>query len=195
MSGPTSGPTRSDEAQGGAVDVRPDRHVYGEPSAPVTIVEHGDLECPHCRAAAPVLRELVDTSDGRVRLVWRHFPLFEVHPHALVAALASEAAAERGSFWQMHDVLLAHQDRLTEPDLRAYARELGVDPASAAGDAAQRFAPAVEADYLAGVAAGVHGTPTLFVDGERFSGPPDAVRLRAAVDAALAARSAGDGTR
>src|SRR6478609_1741328 len=97
--------------------VRPasaDRHVYGDPLAPVTVLEYGDLECPYCRAAAPVLRELVDTSAGRVRLVWRHFPLFEVHPHALTAALASEAAAVHGKFWQWHDQCFADQAHLSD---------------------------------------------------------------------------------
>src|SRR6218665_3344063 len=73
-----------------------ERHVYGRVDAPVTILEFGDLECPDCRAAAGPLRELVDTSEGRVRLVWRRFPLFEVHPYALWAALASEAAGRHG---------------------------------------------------------------------------------------------------
>ena len=73
-----------------------ERHVYGRADAPITVLEFGDLECPYCRAAAPALRELVDTSGGRVRLVWRHFPLFEVHPYALSAALAAEAAGVAG---------------------------------------------------------------------------------------------------
>ena len=148
-----------------------DRHVYGDPAAPVRVVEYGDFECPYCRAAAPVLRELVDTSGGRVALVWRHFPLFTVHAFALTAALAAEASGER--FWQMHDQLLAHQDRLTDADLAGYAAQIGAPPV--VGAAAQAFKPAVEADYGSGVAAGVRGTPTLFIGGERY---PGAVKLR-----------------
>src|SRR6185312_12190639 len=83
-----------------AVDL--DRHVYGSVEAPIRIVEYGDFECPYCKAAAPVLRELVDSSAGVVALVWRHFPLFTVHPFALTAALAAEASGPL--FWQMHDV-------------------------------------------------------------------------------------------
>ncbi len=157
----------------------PERHVLGDPTAPVTIVEYGDLECPHCRAAAPVLRRLVTESAGGVRLVWRHFPLFQVHPHALVAALAAEAAAEQGLFWEMHDRLFAHQDHLTEPDLRAHAAALGVDPAEAVGDRAQRFATLVEQDYVDGLERGVHGTPTLFVGGVLYEGKVDLRALRA----------------
>ncbi|GCE74993.1 DsbA family protein [Cellulomonas biazotea] len=169
-------------------DTRPERHVYGSPDAPVTILEFGDLECPYCRAAAPVLREVVDASDGLARLVWRHFPLFEVHPYALTAALAAEAAATVGRFWDLHDVLLAHQDHLAEPDLRRYARDLGIDPALVAGPAAQEFAPSVEADYLAGVAMGVRGTPTILVDGIVHPGRPQVEPLLTAVRTAARVR-------
>ncbi|MDM7831831.1 DsbA family protein [Cellulomonas edaphi] len=177
MSTPGAAPARS---------VDPERHAYGEPSAPVTVLEYGDLECPHCRAAAPVLRELVDTSQGQVRLVWRHFPLFEVHPHALTAALASEAAGERGRFWELHDRCFADQSHLADVDLRRHALALGLDPDVVAGVGAQRYAPAVEVDYLAGIAAGAQGTPTLFVGGQPFRERAELGRLRAAVDVALA---------
>lgn len=163
----------------------PERHVYGRPDAPVTVLEFGDLECPYCRAAAPVLRELVDSSDGQVRLVWRHFPLFEVHPYALSAALAAEAAGVQGLFWEMQAELLRHQDRLTEPDLRAAAAALGLDPSAVAGDAAQVHAAAVSDDYTAGIEAGVRGTPTFFVNGTRFHGRPTLERLREAVGAVV----------
>lgn len=163
-----------------------DRHVYGDPHAPVTMVEFGDLECPYCRAAAPVLRTLVDSSGGAVRLVWRHFPLFEVHPHALTAALAAEAAGAHGLFWAMHDRVFARQDRLTDPDLRAHGAALGIDPDEVAGDSAQRYAPAVEADYLAGLAVGVRATPTLLIGERRLQGAVDLRTLRAAVDDELA---------
>lgn len=169
-------------------DLAPERHVYGNPDAPVTILEFGDLECPYCRAAAPVLREVVDSSGGLARLVWRHFPLFEVHPYALTAALAAEAAGSVGRFWDLHAVLLAHQDRLAEPDLRRYARDLGIDPALVAGEAAQAFAPAVESDYLAAVGQGVRGTPTILVDGVVQAGKPQVETLRAAVVAAARRR-------
>ncbi len=166
------------------VDTRAERHVYGAAAAPVVVVEFGDLECPHCRAAAPLLRTLVDESGGQVRLVWRHFPLFEVHPYALTAALASESAAAAGRFWDWHDTAIAHQDRLGDVDLRRYAAGLGLDPDDAVGEQAQKYAAAVEADYVAGLGLGVRGTPTLFVDGVRFEGPVELPALRAAVEAA-----------
>lgn len=160
------------------------RHVLGPLDAPVTIVEYGDLECPYCRDAAPVLRDLVDGADGQVRLVWRHFPLFEVHPYALTAALAAEAAGAHGLFWPMQQLLLARQDRLTDADLRAYAVELGIDPEEVAGERAQVHADAVERDYLGGVEAGVRGTPTLLVDGVRYRGPVEVGALRVALGVA-----------
>ena len=164
-----------------ADDFPAERHTYGRPDAPVTVLEFGDLECPYCRAAAAPLRELVDGSDGQIRLVWRHFPLFEVHPYALSAALAAEAAGRHGKFWEMHDALLAHQDRLSGPDLRRAASALGIDPAEVSGALAQELAPAVSADYTAGIEMGVRATPTVYIDGERFRGKITLERLREAV--------------
>ena len=160
--------------------VDPDRHLYGSREAPVRVVEYGDFECPYCRAAAPVLRELVDGSDDRVALVFRHFPLFTTHPFALTAALAAEAAGDR--FWPMHDLLFAHQDRLTDADLAGYGEQIGVT--GVVGEPAQAFRVAVEADYRTGISDGVRGTPTLVVDGERYRGPVELRALRAAVTAA-----------
>ncbi|UZN01976.1 DsbA family protein [Cellulomonas sp. S1-8] len=165
------------------VSTDPDRHVLGDRDAPVTIVEYGDLECPYCRDAAPVLRRLVEESDGRVRLVWRHFPLFQVHPHALAAALAAEAASAHGLFWPMQELLFAHQGDLTDADLAGYARELGLDPDQVAGAAADRYARGVQADYEGGIELDVPGTPTLLIDGVPYRGRVELEALRAVVDA------------
>ena len=152
------------------VSTDPDRHVLGDPDAPVTVVEYGDLECPYCRDAEPVLRQLVEESQGRVRLVWRHFPLFQVHPHALAAALAAEAAGAHGRFWEMQQLLFAHQDALADGDLARYAGELGLEPEDVVGAPADRFARAVQADYEGGIELDVPGTPTLLIDGVRYRG-------------------------
>lgn len=159
----------------GGDEVDLDRHVYGQVGAPVTLVEYGDFECPFCGAAAPVLRDLVDGSDGRVRLIFRHFPLFTVHPFALTAALAAEAAGEQ--FWAMHDLLFSHQHRLTDRDLAGYGAQVGAGVV--VGEAAQAFRPAVEADYASGGQAGVRGTPTLFIDGRAYTGRVELPELRA----------------
>jgi protein-disulfide isomerase len=155
-------------------------HVLGNPEAPVTVIEYGDFECPYCAAAAPVLRQLVEESDGRVRLVFRHFPLAGTHPHALTAALAAEAAGAQGAFWPMHDVLFARQDRLSDTALRAYAEELGLDADRVVGEAAQEFAGKVAADFEQGLEDEVAGTPTVIVDGELFSGRVELAALQRA---------------
>ena len=171
-------------------DVQADDHVLGDPDAPVTVLEYGDYECPYCAAAAPVLRRLVAEADGAVRLVFRNYPLPDVHPHALTAALAAEAAAAQGAFWEMHELLFDRQDRLSDADLRAYGEELGLAGDRLVGEAAQPFGDKVEADFAAGLAAEVPGTPTIFVNGVLFSGRPELAALQRAV--AAAGRSGGD---
>jgi len=155
-----------------------DRHCYGPIDAPITIVEYGDFECPYCAAAFPVLRELLDSAGDRVRLIFRHFPVFTKHPFALTAALAAEASGDR--FWAMHDLLFTNQDRLTDSDLTAYAKAAGVE-SEVVGEAVQRFRPAVEGDYAAGAADGVRGTPTLFVNGRLYTGRVELGPLRSAL--------------
>jgi protein-disulfide isomerase len=159
------------------VDSDPDRHVRGARDAPHVVVEYGDFECPYCLAAWPVLRRLVEESDGEVRLVYRHFPIFSKHPHALTAALAAEAAGDR--FWEMHDLLFAHQNELGEADLAAYGAQVGAQ--DVVGPRAQRYRRAVEADYLLAGSQGVRGTPTLFLDGARYDGRVELAALRRAL--------------
>lgn len=154
------------------------RWCFGNPEAPFTIVEFGDFECPYCGAAKPVLHELINGSDGQVRLVWRHFPLFEPHPYALTAALAAEAAGHQGAFWPMASLLFKHQDSLDDASIVRYGEELGLDTAALVGDPAQRFAEAVRTDYQDGIDAGVHGTPTLFINGEPYMGDVTVTDLR-----------------
>jgi protein-disulfide isomerase len=156
-------------------------HVLGDPDAAVTLLEYGDYECPYCAAAAPVLRQMVEESGGSVRLVFRNFPIADRHPYALTAALAAEAAGAQGAFWQMHDLLFARQDRLDDTALRAYAGELGLDGRLVVGEAAQVFGDKVEADFAAGLAAGVGGTPAVFIDGRLWSGRVEVGALRRAI--------------
>jgi protein-disulfide isomerase len=163
------------------VPARP--HVRGNVDAPVTVVEFGDFECPYCRDAAPLLDELVDASNGHVRLVWRHFPLFELHPHALTAALASEAASSQGRFWELHDAMFAHQGDLSEAALVTLAREVGVGEDCVVGDSAQQYGDVVEEDYADGLAHGIAGTPAIFVNGLPYHGRVTRDGLRAAVEA------------
>lgn len=177
-----------------AADPAPElvEHVLGEVGAPVTVLEYGDYECPYCAGAAPVLRELVQQSDGRVRLIFRNFPLFEVHPHALTAALAAESTVGSGVFWAMHDLLFQKQNRLSDADLRLYAEHVGADPGLATGEAAQQFAPKVQADYAAGIADGTRSTPTLFIDSTPYGGRIELAALQRATGTSRSSR-AGQG--
>ncbi len=157
-------------------------HVRGPDDAPITLVEYGDFECPHCGQAEPVVRELLRTHGKDLRFVFRHLPLIEVHEHAALAAEAAEAAAAQGQFWEMHDQLFAHQDALTVDDLRTYAAELGLDPARFSDDIqSRRFALRVTRDVDSADASGVTGTPTFFVNGQRHYGPYDVDALTTAL--------------
>jgi Na+/H+ antiporter NhaA len=168
-------------------EVDPERdHVRGPMEAPVTLVEYGDFECPYCGQAEPVVRELL-RDFGDVRYVWRHLPLSDVHPHAQLAAEAAEAAGEQGAFWEMHDLLLDHQDRLGASDVVGHAEELGLDVERFADQlrdhaGAARVAEDVDSADLSGVS----GTPTFFINGRRHYGAYDIDTLTAAVRTARA---------
>jgi protein-disulfide isomerase len=149
-----------------AVPVAASDHLLGGEHAPVTIVEYGDFECPNCRQAAPAVKLILEHWRGRVRLVWRHFPLEGVHPHALGAALASEAAAAQGKFWEMHDVLLDNQAHLKTNHLRGYARRLELDSVRYEAEMEEQlYLQRVREQIDGGGKSGVRGTPTFFVNG------------------------------
>jgi NhaA family Na+:H+ antiporter len=167
------------------VPVGPGDHVRGPQDAAVTVVEYADVECPYCRRLEPVLRRLIEQRDD-VRLVYRHFPLVREHPHAYSAALALEAAAEHGRFWQLHDVLFAEGSRLGRRGLAEHAERLGLDPAEVLRPASERFDAAVREDFASGTASGVEGTPGLFVDGLRFRRSMTLQQLSDAVQRAAA---------
>jgi protein-disulfide isomerase len=145
----------------GAVD-----HVRGPADAPV-IIEYGDYECPYSRQAYRSIQRVEDRLDGGLRFVFRHFPLVQIHPHALAAACTAEAAALRGRFWEMHDLLYHRQRALADADLRGYAVELALDPARFDADrVGDAVLARVRRDVGGGEASGeVVGTPTLFIDG------------------------------
>jgi protein-disulfide isomerase len=169
-----------------ADDVDPERdHIRGRPDASVTLVEYGDFECPYCGQAEPMIRGLMREEDDDLRFVFRHLPLSDVHPHAQMAAEASEAAAAQGRFWEMHDRLLEHQDALRLADLHHYATDLELDADRVADDLRQRrFAPRVREDVISADSSGVSGTPTFFINGRRHYGAYDTATLVAAVKAA-----------
>src|SRR5438874_2854258 len=149
-----------------AVAVSPSDHQLGASHAAVTVVEYGDFECPNCKQAAPAVKLLLEHFAGRVRVVWRHFPLEEVHPHALHAALAAEAAAGQGKFWPMHDLLFENPHHLKMPQLRDYAQRLELDMVRYDADMADTvYLQRVREDIDGGRASGARATPTFFVNG------------------------------
>lgn len=166
--------------------VDPERdHIRGPENASVTLVEYGDFECPYCGLAEPVVRDLLRDDD--LRYVWRHLPLSDVHPRAQIAAEVAEAAGEQGAFWEMHDLLLANQDKLQPADLMGYARQLGLDADRLHDDVKRHVAAArVAADVESADTSGVSGTPTFFVNGQRHYGAYDVETLKQAIKVARA---------
>lgn len=163
-------------------------HIRGSHHAAVTLVEYGDYECPYCGQAHPILQELMDQLGERVRLVFRNFPLAQMHPHAQRAAEAAEAAAAQGRFWEMHDTLYENQGALADEDLVAYAEEVGLNVEQFQVELAQGvYAARVREDFLGGVRSGVNGTPTFFVNGRRHDGAFDLASLTDAVTMAMGA--------
>jgi len=146
-------------------------HVRGEAEAPV-ILEYGDYECPYSRQAFRAIERVERELSGRVRFAFRHFPLTQIHPHALAAAAAAEAAARQDRFWEMHDLLYHRQKALEDDDLRSYANELGLDLERFDDDRANAAVRArIARDVASGEATGVvRGTPTLFIDGVLYQG-------------------------
>ncbi|PZU94792.1 MAG: disulfide bond formation protein DsbA [Chelatococcus sp.] len=163
-------------------------HMQGPASAPVTLVEYGDYECPYCGEAYPVLKAVQEVMGERLRFVFRNFPISELHPHAVRAAEFAETAGALGLFWQAHDLLYENQDALDDRHLLAYGRRLGLDEAALAQGLDGRFDAKIRADFLGGVRSGVNGTPSLFINGLRYDGERDIDSLVEALS--LAARGA-----
>ena len=165
-----------------AVPVQPTDHSQGSHHAPVTLVEYGDLECPNCKAAAPAVKLMLSHFSGKLRFVFRHFPLSDMHPHAARAAEASEAAGAQGKFWEMHQMLFENQQNLSDAYLLAYAQAVGLDVARFTDDLATGASrPKVAEDFLSGVNSGVNGTPSFFINDVKHDGPWDAASLISAL--------------
>ena len=178
--------------------VAPKDHAAGPAGARVTLLEYADFECPSCGAAHEVIQAARRAFGDNLRLVYRHFPLRDSHPHALDAARAAEAAAEQGQFWPMHDRLFQRQHALEPDDLARYARKLELDvvrwsrvmalPSSEPGQGRR------DARIESGRRSGVRGTPTLFINGARYDGLVErGPLLDALARAALATRESGAG--
>jgi protein-disulfide isomerase len=169
------------------IPVRPEDHSEGDPHAPITLVEYGDYECPHCGHAYPIVKRVQKHFGKRLLFVFRNFPLTQSHPHAEDAAETAEFAATQGKFWEMHDLLFEHQTRLGQPLFEELAVELALDPAALVTSLeSEEFSAHVRADFAGGVRSGVNGTPTFFINGQRHDGPFDYDALVGAINAVLA---------
>jgi protein-disulfide isomerase len=174
-----------------AIPINKDDHVLGPDDAPVSMVEYGDFECPHCAAAHLVIKPVLERMGTRLRFAYRHMPLTQVHPNAELAAEAAEAAGAQGKFWQMHDALFEHQDELSPDLLPALAQGLGLDMKRLVEDLnSRRYRDKVRQDFMGAVRSGAAGTPTFFINGERYEGAYDEVSMVEALDEAARTRVA-----
>jgi protein-disulfide isomerase len=173
------------------VDERRD-HVAGPANAQVTLVEYGDYECPYCGEAYPIVKDIQARVGERLRFVFRNFPISTSHPHAEHAAEAAEAAGSQGRFWEMHDRLYEHQDRLGDRDLHAHADAIGLDLDLFDKEMTEHVqAQRVHEDFLSGVRSGVNGTPTFYIDGVRHDDSYEPEVLMEALERAAAGSSSG----
>ena len=165
----------------GAVD-----HIRGGASAPVTVVEYGDFECPSCFQAYTAMKVMLPHFGNQLRFVFRHFPLREMHPHAELAAETAEAAAVQGKFWPMYDLLFTHQQHLKEKHLRDYAEQVGMDMARYQNEIKdQVYLQRVQEHMLSGRKLSVRSTPAFYVNGVFTDVSFGLQRLHAAIDRAL----------
>ena len=170
------------------VPVTSDNHIQGSESAQATLVEYGDYECPYCGRAYPIVKRIQEHFGKRLRLVFRNFPLSEMHPNAESAAETAEFAGAKGKFWEMHDLLFENQNRLGEPLYLALAEELDLSPASLRQALeAREYVGRIRADFKGGVRSGVNGTPTFFINGWRHDGSYDFDDLAGAIEEAIGA--------
>lgn len=171
-----------------AVPVHAQDHAQGPADAPLTLVEYADYECPDSRRAYPVVKALLHRFGPRLRFVFRHFPLRQIHEFAEHAAEVAEAAGAQGKYWDMHDRLYERQFALDDVYLIEYAADLGLDAARVQRELESHVHLArVREDFTGGLASGVKGTPTFFVNGIRFRGPWDDEKLAQALEQAGAA--------
>ena len=167
-----------------AVPVSERDHSQGPATAAVTLVQYGDYECPYTRQSTTIVRAIQQQLGDQLRFVFRNFPLTEIHPHALHAALAAEAAAAQDKFWQMHDYIFHHQHTLEDSDLEQFAEAVGLDLQQYARDMTERpYISRIEEDLKSGIRSGVRGTPTFFINGVLYPGSWEHDALLAALQA------------
>ena len=161
-------------------------HMQGKATASIELVEYGDYQCPHCGHAYPIVKRIQKKMGGSLQFVFRNFPLAESHPNAVHAAIASEAAGLQHKFWEMHDHLFEYQSRLDDESLVKYAARLTLDVEQFEDDFARpELMQKVDADFESGVRSGVNGTPSFFINGEKYNGSWDEETLLSYLQAML----------
>jgi protein-disulfide isomerase len=153
-------------------------HIYGSADGSIKLLEYGDYECPFCGEAQPIIKEIQRRLGDELLFAFRHFPLTNIHPHSKHAAEAAEAAGAQGNFWGMHNILFENQDALEDEYLAAYAAELGLDETRLIREVTSSiYAQRIREDFKSGMRGGVNGTPTFFINGERYDGARDLKHL------------------
>ena len=161
-------------------------HMAGSAHAKLLLLEYGDYECPSCVEAEPATRHLIEVFGNRMKFVFRHFPLVEVHPHAELAAEAAEAAAAQDKFWPMHHLLFTHSQNLTSSALDHYAETIGLDMRRFKAEMADRiYTQRIQEHRRSGELIGLRGSPTFFLNGEVLDVSFGLEHLELAVRAAL----------
>ena len=169
-----------------ALPLQPTDHIQGPEHARVTLVEYGDFECPTCKVAAPTVKMLLEQFPNQIRFAYRHFPLEDAHPHALLAAEASESAAAQGRFWPMHEILFRNQAHLKDKDLYRYASEIGVDMVRYTAEMDDHiYLQRVREHIDSGRRSHIRATPTFFVNGVVQDISFGMLELHKAVEAAV----------
>ena len=162
-----------------------DDHLAGTPSAPVTLIEYGDFQCPYCRAAHPIVQEVLRQRPGVVRFAYRHFPLTNVHPYADLAAEVAESAAAHGQFWPMHDWLFENQELIDPVHIGVGVTSLGLPVDVVDKELSEHvYSDRVHRDFVSGVRSGVNGTPTFYINGRRHDLSYELPVLLSAIDLA-----------
>jgi protein-disulfide isomerase len=158
-------------------------HIQGGKNAIITLVEYGDYECPYCGQAYPIIQQVQKYYDSKLRFVFRNFPLTEVHPLAMPAAQTAEYAGAEGLFWEMHDLIYENQSNLNIELLFALTESLNLSPAKLKEALAnQTFDHKIQRNFIGGVKSGVNGTPTIYINDARYSGPVEFQNLVSAID-------------
>jgi len=146
-------------------------HVQGDAHAAIELVEYGDYQCPHCGRAYPLIKNIQAKLGTRLKFIFRNFPLADAHPNAMHAAIAAEAAGVQGKFWEMHDIIFENQDHLGDSHLVKYAAGIGLDVDRFKIDFEKpETEQRVEADFESGIRSGVNGTPSFFINGQKYNG-------------------------